>query len=216
VPWLKKTQTALERHPLPGPVLRARLFATAVERLGGMGYEVIGMDHFALRTDSLHASLADGTLHRNFMGYTTQRAEDMLAFGMSAISDVGGTFLQNRRETVPYEADVEAGRLPIEKGLVRSAEDDLRRAVIQDLMCRMRIDLDDLAARFGRTDLAAHFEREWRDLEPFVAEGFCTLAPRRLEVLPAGRLFLRHMAMAFDAYLVRGEGAPERRFSQTV
>jgi oxygen-independent coproporphyrinogen-3 oxidase len=214
VPWLKKTQRALERHTLPDAVLRAKLFAVAVERLGRSGYEVIGLDHFALSSDDLYASLEDGTLHRNFMGYTTQRAGDMVALGMSAIADVGGTFLQNAHATEDYQREVDAGRLPTMRGLVRSPEDDLRRSAIQALMCRMRLDLDELGEEHGRDDLVDHFREEWERLRPFEAEGFCRVEDRRVEVLPRGRLFLRHLAMVFDAYL---EPRPdEERFSQTV
>jgi oxygen-independent coproporphyrinogen-3 oxidase len=211
VPWLKKTQTALEKYDLPDAPLRARLFALAVERLGAADYEVIGLDHFALRTDPLFQSLEAGTLHRNFMGYTTHPAEESVAFGMSAISDVGGAFLQNARTTSEWEESVRAGQVPVTRGLARSADDDLRREAIQSVLCRMELDLDQLESVHGPVD----FAREWRELEPFVAEGFCTLAPRRLEVLPKGRLFLRHLAMVFDTYLRAKQGdAP--RFSQTV
>jgi oxygen-independent coproporphyrinogen-3 oxidase len=215
VPWLKKHQTALERYRLPNAAERARLFLVAIERLGAAGYEVIGLDHFALRTDSLHRALLDGTLHRNFMGYTTHPAEEMVAFGMSAIADVGGAFVHNDKETRSYEARIRAGRLAATRGMVRSPEDDLRRAAIQAVMCAMRLDLDQLGARFGRGDLARHFAREWSELRPFAEQGFCTLNERRLEVTPPGRLFLRHMAMVFDEYL-RKQRAATPRFSKTI
>jgi oxygen-independent coproporphyrinogen-3 oxidase len=214
VPWLKPFQRALERHALPDAAARARLFALAVERLTAGGYELIGLDHFALPGDSLVAALRAGTLHRNFQGYTDQRAEEMVSFGMSAIGDVGGAFLQNERETRAWEARIEGGRLATARGFLRGPEDDLRRAAIQALMCRMRLDLDELEARTGRRDLEAHFAPEWQRLAPLAAEGLCTLAPRRVEVLPTGRLFLRHLAMVFDQYLSREGAAP--RFSQTV
>jgi oxygen-independent coproporphyrinogen-3 oxidase len=216
VPWLKPAQTALERHPMPDAPLRARLFAVAVERLGRAGYEVIGLDHFALRSDELWTSLEDGTLERNFMGYTTSKARDMLAFGMSAIADVGGAFLQNARETADYETRIGTGDLATVRGLVRTPEDDLRRAVIRALMCRMRLDLDELERELGRDDLEAHFAREWRRLEPFQAEGFCEIEPRRVRVTPRGRLFLRHLAMVFDAHLEPRANGGGPRFSQTV
>jgi oxygen-independent coproporphyrinogen-3 oxidase len=215
VPWLKPFQRALEAHGLPDPAARARLFALAVERLTGAGYELLGLDHFALPGDTLVRALHEGRLHRNFQGYTDQRAEEMVAFGMSAIGDVGGAFLQNAREAAEYEARIDAGQLATVKGLVRSAEDDLRRVVIQDLMCRMRLDLDELGARLGRDDLGTHFAAEWRRLEPLAAEGLCRLSERCVEVLPTGRLFLRHFAMVFDAYLAR-ESEQRPRFSQTV
>ncbi|HVS18894.1 MAG TPA: coproporphyrinogen III oxidase, partial [Planctomycetota bacterium] len=128
----------------------------------------------------------DGSLHRNFMGYTTHPAEESVALGMSAISDLGGAFFQSEPTTREYQARVTAGVSPVHRGLVRSAEDDLRRAAIQDVMCRMALDLDELGARFGRDDLREHFAAEWRALEPLAAEGFCTLEPGRLRVLPEG------------------------------
>lgn len=216
VPWLKPFQKALERYDLPDAARRARLFALAIERLSREGWRVIGLDHFALESDALHTALQDGSLHRNFMGYTTHPAEESLALGMSAISDLGGAFFQNEATTREYQARVNAGEPAVHRGLARSPEDDLRRAAIQDVMCRMRLDLDELGARFGRSDLREHFAQEWRALEPLAAEGFCTLAPGRLDVLPQGRLFLRHLAMVFDAYLKRERPKEGPRFSQTV
>jgi oxygen-independent coproporphyrinogen-3 oxidase len=215
VPWLKPAQKALEKHPMPGPVERARLFGLALERLGSAGYEVIGLDHFARRGDSLLDALAAGTLHRNFMGYATQPAQDMVGFGMSAIGDIGGAYLHNARTTKEYEPALMDGRLAVGRGLLRSDEDNLRRAAILSLMCRMRVDLDELEAQTGRADLAGHFAREWEELAPFAEDGMCTLSARRIEVTTTGRLFLRHMAMLFDAYLhARANDGP--RFSQTV
>jgi oxygen-independent coproporphyrinogen-3 oxidase len=215
VPWLKPFQRQLEKHRLPTPPERARLFALALERLGGLGYELIGLDHFALPGDSLVRALDEGRLHRNFQGYTDQRASEMVAFGMSAIGDLGGAFLQNARSTKDYEGRIASGTLATVKGLARSADDDLRRAAIQSLMCQMRLDLDRLEQDFGRADLGPHFASEWRRLEPLAAEGLCRITPRCIEVLPLGRLFLRHLAMVFDAYLAPAE-ADSPRFSQTV
>jgi len=215
VPWLKPFQRALEAHRLPGPAERARLFALAVERLGEAGYELIGLDHFALPEDTLTRALHEGRLSRNFQGYTDQRAGEMVAFGMSAIGDVGGAFLQNARESADYERRIESGTLATVRGLVRSPEDDLRRAVILELMCRMRLDLDELGARLGQADLARHLAAEWQRLRPLADEGLCRIDGHRLEVLPAGRLFLRHLAMVFDAYLKPVEPAAPR-FSQTL
>jgi oxygen-independent coproporphyrinogen-3 oxidase len=215
LPWRIPAQGVLERDDLPDAVLRARLFATAVEGLTAAGYEVIGLDHFALREDALFQSLTRGDLQRNFMGYTTQRAPDMIAFGMSAISDVGGSFLQNARSTADYETALATGGLATVRGLARSDEDDLRRAVIQSLMCRMRLDLDELEGELGCAGLEQHFAAEWERLRPLEAEGLCRLEARRVEVTPLGRLFLRHLAMVFDAYLEL-DSAPTTRFSQTV
>ena len=218
VPWLKPAQMYLEKHAhLPEAVARARLFGLALQHLGAAGYEVIGLDHFALRSDSLWQALQAGTLHRNFMGYATLPAPEMLGVGMSAIGDLSGAFLQNARTTKEYEPALLSGHLATIKGLLRSPEDELRRATILSLMCRMRVDLDELERQTGRADLAGHFATEWQELQHFADEGLCTLTARRLDVTPRGRLFLRQMAMVFDEYLRRrtqdGEG---KRFSRTV
>jgi oxygen-independent coproporphyrinogen-3 oxidase len=215
VPWLKPVQKVLEKKTMPGPLERARLFGLAIDKLGAAGYEVIGLDHFAKRDDSLFDALAAGTLHRNFMGYATQPAQDMVGFGMSAIGDIGGAFIHNVKTTEEYEPALMAGHLPVTRGLLRSDEDNLRRATILSLMCRMHVDLDELEKQTGRPDLGNHYAREWEELRPFAEEGFCTLTERRMEVTHTGRLFLRHMAMLFDAYLrERRNDGP--RFSQTV
>ncbi|MBK9386803.1 MAG: oxygen-independent coproporphyrinogen III oxidase [Planctomycetes bacterium] len=217
VPWLKPQQRKLEEHHLPSPPERARLFFVALEELGRAGYEVIGLDHFALRSDALYRALEQGTLHRNFMGYTTHPAEEMLAFGMSAIGDFGGAFVQNLQETSEYEQAIQAGRFAVRRGLLRSAEDDLRRAAIQALMCRMRLDLDELECRTARPRLREHFATELEALKPLQAEGFCTIAGGHIEVTPRGRLFLRHLAMVFDEYLRKKRDADAGpRFSKTI
>jgi oxygen-independent coproporphyrinogen-3 oxidase len=221
VPWLKPAQKALERHRMPTPEERAALFGLALSRLGEAGYLVVGLDHFAREGDPMVAALRQGTLHRNFMGYALAPADDLVGFGMSAIGDVAGAYVHNVKDTASYERLLGEGRLPVTRGLLRSPEDELRRKVILSLMCRMRIDWDELAAETGRDGeaLRAHFAAEWKGLEPFADEGFCALHERRLEVTPKGRLFLRHMAMVFDEHLQRrrAEAASEGpRFSQTI
>ncbi len=216
VPWLKPAQKALEKYDLPSATARAELFALAIETLGAAGYEVIGLDHFAKADDELARALHAGELHRNFMGYATQPTEDMVGLGMSAIGEVAGTFLQNARDTATYEARLAEGHLPTIRGLRRSDEDELRRAAILDVMCRMELDLDALGARFGRSDLATHFAQEWSALAPFAEQGFCTIDGRVMRVTETGRLFLRHMAMVFDEYLAAKKPDDGPRFSKTI
>lgn len=220
VPWLKKTQVVLEKAGLPGPIDRARLFSQAVEELSDVGYRVIGLDHFALPEDPLTRALEAGTLERNFMGYAAlpdgSRMGDMVSFGASAIGDVGGAFLQNARETRSYEEMLADGRLPTVRGLVRSEDDDLRRAIVQSILCRMRLDTAELETELGIEGFEERFARELEALAPFEAEGFCTRRPGRVDVTPLGRLFLRHLAMLFDAYLDRDGKSKSARFSQTV
>lgn len=215
VPWLKPAQKVLENFNLPDPPQRARLFGLALERLSAAQYTLVGLDHFALPTDALARGLYDGTLHRNFMGYTTRNAPDMLAFGMSAIGDVGGAFLQNERTTKDYQKRVFEGRLAIVRGIERSREDNLRAQIILSLMCKMTLDLDLIGQQFGEANLAGRMSKELDRLRPFEARGFCIVEGSRVKVEPVGRLFLRQMAMVFDEYLPK---APQegQRFSRTV
>jgi oxygen-independent coproporphyrinogen-3 oxidase len=215
VPWIRPAQRVLEQYALPDPPLRARLFGLALSRLGAAGYALIGLDHFALPEDALARGLEDGTLHRNFMGYTTRNAPDMVAFGMSAIGDVGGAFLQNEKTTKDYVARVDAGGLAVARGILRSREDNLRARIISDLMCRMVLDLDDVGRAFDEPGLAARLHEELARLRPYDERGFCSVDGARVTVLPLGRLFLRHLAMVFDEYLERTP-RDERRFSKTV
>jgi oxygen-independent coproporphyrinogen-3 oxidase len=215
VPWLKPAQRALEDFALPNSIERAHLFGLALERLSAAQYEVVGLDHFALPADSLARGLQGGTLHRNFMGYTTRTAPDMLAFGMSAIGDVGGAFVQNARTTKEYEDRVLAGRLGVVRGTLRTQEDNLRAEIILALMCRMTLDLDEVGRRFGDANLARRMAGELERLKPLEARGFCSIDGARVRVLPRGRLFLRHLAMVFDEYLAKKQNDGPR-FSQTV
>jgi oxygen-independent coproporphyrinogen-3 oxidase len=217
VPWLKPAQKALEKFAMPDPTDRTRLFSLALDKLGQVDYVVVGLDHFALSDDSMVEALEAGKLHRNFMGYATKPAPDMVGFGMSAIGDVAGDFIQNARDSKTYESSLIDGKLPVVRGLRRSPEDELRRTMILSLMCRMRLDLDELEGELGRTDLGQHFAREWEELKPYAEQGFCTLGPRRLDVTPTGRLFLRHMAMVFDEYLrAKKQDSDGPRFSKTI
>ncbi len=223
VPWLKPAQKVLESYAMPDAAQRTGLFSAALKTLSGAGYAVVGLDHFALETDPMVTALHAGELHRNFMGYATRPAPDMVGLGMSAIGDVAGAFLQNPRDTKTYEAALAAGHLPTLRGLLRTEEDELRRTMILSLMCRMRLDLDELEQELGRSDLASHFATEWAELQPLADQGFCTLSARRLDVTPMGRLFLRHMAMVFDAHLRRqraaakaGDSQDGPRFSKTL
>lgn len=217
VPWLKPTQKVLEKYDMPDAAQRTNLFSSALRKLGDAGYVVVGLDHFALEDDPMVSALRSGTLHRNFMGYATKPAPDMVGLGMSAIGDVAGSFIQNPRDTKTYEAVLASGHLPAARGLLRSAEDELRRSMILSLMCRMRLDLDELEGELRRSDLATHFATEWAELQPLAEQGFCTMSARRLDVTPTGRLFLRHMAMVFDESLRRRRAENDGpRFSKTL
>ena len=215
VPWIRGNQKKIDPADLPEPERKVELFVEAMERFRAAGYQQIGMDHFALPDDELARASAAGTLHRNFMGYTTRPAPDLVAAGVSGIGDVSSAFAQNTKKLSAYYAAIDGGRFPIERGYMLDDDDRVRRAVISTLMCNFRVNLRDIESRFGIV-FPAYFARELDELSAgAAADGFATLATDRIEVTPLGRLFVRNIAMVFDRYL-RERPAGKPVFSRTV
>ncbi len=193
-------QRAIDPAALPGPEEKLSLLEGAVREITAAGYAFIGMDHFARPGDPLARALREGTLTRNFQGYSTHGGTDLVGFGVSAISAAGGGYAQNRLTIPEYRAAIEAGTLATERGLALSAEDRLRRDVILDLMCHFALDKGGIERRHG-IDFDRHFAAELRYLEPLADDGLVELFRDRVEVTPRGRFMVRNVAMAFDAYL---------------
>ncbi|MFO0984562.1 MAG: oxygen-independent coproporphyrinogen III oxidase [Planctomycetota bacterium] len=213
VPWLKRQQNSFVRF-LPQADEKARLFLVAYHKFVAAGYVAIGMDHFAKATDEMALGLANGRLSRNFMGYTTRRAPDMIGIGVSAIGNVGSAFAQNRRDVASYQAAIEQGALATERGYLLSDEDRLRAEVILAIMCRLEVRHADILQQF-QVDFPTHFARELEALKPAEHDGLVQIEPDRVAVTPLGRLFVRNLCMAFDQYLP--DLAPGKNlFSRTV
>jgi oxygen-independent coproporphyrinogen III oxidase len=220
LPAMFRHQRVIPAAALPDPEAKLTLLEETVARLVGEGYVFIGMDHFARPEDPLAAALADGTLSRNFQGYATGGETDLVAFGVSSISKVAGGYAQNAKEIPAYREALAAGRLATSRGILLSAEDRLRRDVIMGLMCHFRLEKAAVEAAHGIA-FDRHFARELEALRPLADDGLVTLAADRIEVTPPGRLLVRNVAMAFDAYLrpAAGEGTPEApqpAYSRTV
>lgn len=214
VPWLKKQQHALERHGLPSPELRAELASLAQEAFLSAGYEMIGMDHFALPDDELARARRDGTLHRNFMGYTTKRGLDQLAVGTSAISRVGRSYTQDHKDRPEWTARVEAGAMPWERALVLGDDDVVRGDVITELSCNGRLDVRAIESRHG-IDFAATFGREIAELRDMERDGLLILDDGAITLTEPGRYLVRNACMVFDAWLPQQAQAGPR-YSSTV
>jgi len=216
VPWIKGNQKRIELEDLPPAELKFELFSEALEAFVGAGYRQVGMDHFALPGDELAEASDARVLHRNFMGYTTRPAPDQLGVGVTSIGDVRGAYAQNTKKLSTYYACLDAGRLPVDRGLRLTPEDTLRRHVITQLMCNFVVDADETGRRFG-IDFREHFAAELAVLEAPggpVTYGFVRVTDAGIEVLPSGRRFVRNVCMAFDAYLRRHAAKPV--FSRTV
>jgi oxygen-independent coproporphyrinogen-3 oxidase len=213
VPWLKPHQRLLPQDAIPKTPLRVELFLAAVDAFTRAGYRLIGLDHFATEADELSRAQAAGTLFRNFQGYTVRPAADTVSFGMTAISDVGGAYAQNAHKLKDWAAAVERGALPIERGAAMSDDDLLRRHAINQVMCQLRLDLGDVARRFGPEARAA-LERDLAGAREMEADGLVTLEGDVLRVTPLGQLLVRNVAMLFDAYLKKPATRPQ--FSRTI
>ena len=212
VPWIKPSQRIFEKQAnLPSTDEKLRMLATAVRKLTAAGMVYIGMDHFARADDELAVAQREGTLQRNFQGYSTHAGASIYGFGMSSISQTADSYRQNRKELPDYCAGLDAGRLPLERGLILTEEDRLRRQVIMRIMCDRRIDYAALSRRLG-IDFRSRFAREIESLADLEADGLLQRSAEGMVVSGIGALLIRIIAMRFDAYLESGP----RRFSKTV
>jgi oxygen-independent coproporphyrinogen-3 oxidase len=216
VTWLAKQQRGFEKHDLPEPSVKLRIFLSAVRRLLAAGYRYIGLDHFAKPEDELSQALTNRTLRRNFMGHTTQAGTLLLGFGPSAISELRSGYAQSFRDLERWEQAVLARGLATMRGHAFTADDLERRWIIGRILCHGEL----RAAEFEAEFVGAFRERytgELGALAPAVADGLLRLEPDgSLLLTPLGRLLVRNVAMAFDAYLPEQQRAGRPIFSRTV
>jgi oxygen-independent coproporphyrinogen-3 oxidase len=216
VPQGRGHQKKIDTDALPSPETKLALFALAREQFLRAGYEPIGMDHFARPDDELARARGQGRLRRNFQGYTVIPAKDVLGFGISAIGDVGGAYVQNTKKLSRYQEAIEAGRLPTERGIVRTPDDDVRRSVIHELMCNFRVDIPVVEKAHGIT-FADYFAPDLERLRNQEREGLVTLGESEIRATPLGELLVRNLAMCFDRYWwEQHESHDADRFSRTV
>ena len=200
MPALFVAQRRIAAATLPSPADRLRLLHLAIDQLTQAGYVYVGMDHFALPDDELVLAQSRGTLHRNFMGYTTHVDSDLVGLGVSAISHIGATYSQNARNLGGWQGAIDEGRLPVFRGIGMSEDDRLRADLIDQLMCRGEIPVRALERRYT-IDFHAYFRDALVRLRPMVDDGLVRVEPDRIAATPQGRLLLRNIAMCFDAYL---------------
>jgi oxygen-independent coproporphyrinogen III oxidase len=214
VPWIKPAQKILEQQKhLPMAETKLQLLKLVIERLTeGNRYVYIGMDHFARPDDELAVAQRSKRLQRNFQGYSTRAGSDIYAFGMSSISQIPDAYWQNEKELPLWQAAVDAGRVPLHKACLVTAEDKIRRETIMRVMCDLSLDYAAMGAKLG-IDFGKHFAKELASLTDLEADGLVRRNPDGFEVTQVGRLFIRNIAMRFDNQL-----APpgERRHSRTI
>ncbi|MHB1092206.1 oxygen-independent coproporphyrinogen III oxidase [Thiobacillus sp.] len=214
VPWLKKHQRLIKEEDLPDSATRLGLQQAVNEMLGAVGYVNIGLDHFARPDDELVHAQQNKTLWRNFQGYTTHKDSDILAFGVSSISQTADVYMQNDKNLKRYQERIGATGLAVERGLKLTRDDQIHRDAITRVMCDLELDF----AAFGREwdiVVADYLVDALTNLRPLADDGLVTLAPDRISVTPQGRLFLRNIGMCFDRYL-KEAASSQPRYSRTV
>ena len=210
VPWIKGVgQRGFDEADLPNGKDKRSLYETGKKMLVDLGYMETGMDHFALPKDALYRAFNNSSLHRNFMGYTTNKTKLMIGLGMSAISDSWYSFAQNEKSLKDYTERVTQKELPIAKGHELSDEDLIIRQHILNIMCRFKTSWYDDKLKFK--ELPEVLVR----LREFEKDGLILLSENRLDVPVTARIFVRNICMAFDLRLMRS--MPNKQlFSMTI
>ena len=208
-----KGQRMINAADIPLPATKLDILHGTIDRLSDSGYLYIGMDHFALPEDDLVLARGDGTLQRNFQGYSTHGECDLVGLGVSSISDIGNVYSQNAVTTMEYETLIEDGHIPIKKGVVVDDDDLLRADAIQALMCYDRLDFDSFGAAHD-IDFGDYFGAEVERLKPLAADELIELDDKGITVTARGRLLLRNIAMVFDRHMA--EHSDGKRFSKAI
>jgi len=183
-----------------------------IGHLTSAGYVYIGMDHFAQPHDELAVAQRNGTLYRNFQGYSTHADCDLIGLGTTSIGKVGDSYGQNVKTLEEYTHLIDNGHIPIFRGVALTEDDKLRRAVITQLICHFFMDIPTIERNY-QIDFKSYFATEWQELETLQTDGLITYDEQHIEVLPAGRLLVRNICMTFDAYLRK---AQEQKFSKVI
>ncbi len=212
LPTAFKAQRLLERYPRAVGEAKLAMMSHAIETLCSAGYQQIGIDHFALPSDGLAQAAKDGSLQRNFQGYSTASATDLIGLGVSSISTVNGVYAQNARTLKSYYRAVESGISPVEKGYRLHTEDLMRQSIIMSLLTDMRFEFSAFEEQFS-VDPRQHFADELASLAPFQTDGLLEINSSGVEIREAGRQMLRNVAMIFDEHL---SDENRQRYSRTI
>ncbi|MDP3671274.1 MAG: oxygen-independent coproporphyrinogen III oxidase [Telluria sp.] len=213
LPHLFKPQRRILQEDMPSGEARLDMLSLSIRRLTEAGYVYIGMDHFARPTDDLAIAQSQGLLHRNFQGYSTHAEAEMVACGVSAISAVAGIYSQNVKTLEAYYELLDKGELPIERGIRLDMDDELRRSVIQMLMCDFELSVANVEQAYP-VRFNEYFAPELEKLAALVQDGLLSVDKERLCVSPKGRLLIRNICMVFDRYL--NSKAEPLRYSKTI
>lgn len=198
-------QRRINDDDLPPPQVKLDILQLTIERLTSAGWLYIGMDHFARPDDELARAQRDGTLYRNFQGYSTHADCDLIGLGVTSIGKVANTYGQNQRDMETYSADIDAGRLAVFRGIELNRDDELRRDVITRLICNFKLDYAEVERHWDIT-FANYFATSLDKLQGMEADGLLETDASGIRVRPKGRLLIRNICMVFDAYLEAKQG----------
>jgi len=212
MPHLFKPQRRIQADDLPSAEEKLAILQYTVERLTNAGYVYIGMDHFARPDDELAVALRSGSLHRNFQGYSTHADCDLAAFGVSSIARLDDCYIQNHRDIEGYYKALDNGDLPVAKGIRLNQDDLIRRDLIQRILCQGGFEVVDIEIRYS-IEFLDYFSDTLTRLWDMANDGLIKWDGYRLAVLPAGRMLMRNIAMAFDHYQTQ---ATEQRHSRMI
>jgi len=200
MPTMFKPQRRIHEEDLPAPQVKLEILGMSVEKLTDAGYVYIGMDHFAKPDDELAVAQRQGNLHRNFQGYSTHSDCDLVALGLSSIGKIGPTYHQNYRKLEDYYGALDKGLLPIMRGMELNADDLVRRAIIQALMCHFEL-VKEALDNIYQIDFDSYFATELEELEMYEREGLLEINTQKITVTSKGRMLIRNICMVFDKYL---------------
>ncbi|HDZ4263710.1 TPA: oxygen-independent coproporphyrinogen III oxidase [Campylobacter jejuni] len=212
VPWLKKNMRKFDENTLPSPDVKLEILEFCEKFLSKNGYKMIGMDHFAKENDKLFKALENGTLHRNFQGYTTKGGADLVGVGLTSIGEGQRYYAQNFKDMSSYEAALDRGVLPFERGVALSDDDELRKAVIMGLMANFKLDIKSIEKEFS-IDFQEYFKEDLKALKEY--KDFINFDENFIKVNETGVLLIRNIAMCFDAYM-KNISEDKKVFSKTV
>ncbi|WP_457675200.1 oxygen-independent coproporphyrinogen III oxidase [Thiolapillus sp.] len=212
LPQIFKPQRRIEVSELPPPEVKLEILHMTASKLADAGYVYIGMDHFAKPDDELAVAQREGTLYRNFQGYSTHANCDLVGMGITSIGSVGNCYAQNIKGLEDYYQVIDAGKLPVFRGIRLSRDDELRRDVITRLICNFALDFAAVEQQWD-IDFRDYFASELERLAGMVGDGLLEIHDSGIQVLPVGRMLIRNICMVFDAYLKDAKG---QRFSKVI
>ena len=201
-------QRRINEQDLPDPQVKLEILQQATEKLLDQGYVYIGMDHFALPDDDLAIAKEEGTLHRNFQGYTTHSHCDLIGMGVSSISKVGNVYCQNTTNEAEYRQQLDKDQLPTFRGLKMHPDDLIREAVIKQLICHFTLDISQIEQQFD-INFNDYFANALDNLYPMIQDDLLTInSGKEIKIQPKGQLLIRNICMQFDAYLKKPVDRP--------